>query len=590
MRIRTLTGFGNGYLLGRLPATNKMELWKLQTDDSFGSEPQAMWSRGGVLSGSHLPVGLDESLLEYDQNTTVAELYRLPFEARGWGLLKRGRSFNLTWGPLALGGRNIIALDKTHVLSWQLRDGSYSIARYTGDAAAPFERWNGLGPKPTLRRGYRWLALERSRLLEWHPGSRRYQVWSYDLARLPGDIFASQALASGEWPELAEEHDLLLVAPGKLAIWNRDLGSVEVRSYDPLGPDPLGGQVLNVTQDDRFRSLRSGFEKPPVSNVRRLVLVLQQGRSFDAYFGRYCRAPSGSNPACEEGPDCCEAMPELVGVDACQVLNTESDHQPHDSPACLAEKLQAWADHRLVASATCGDPKDFACVDASEVAGYAALAAQGTLADRYFASVADSASNNLVASSLVDASSSEAAPAVTRLLAAAGVPFAFYLSRAASWSPLLFEDGSWIHLRSLDEFADDVATEQLPVISIVMPDPDDVRSEAPGEPASLSSGIEFTRATAGAVAASPRYAAETLVLIAHLSGGGFYDHVRPPAARGGRVPMLALGRFVRKNRVSHALFDHASLAAFIRWNWLGGDVTPGLLELFDPTTLGTPLP
>src|SRR5690348_11216243 len=48
------------------------------------------------------------------------------------------------------------------------------------------------------------------------------------------------------------------------------------------------------------------------SAIEHVVLIVQENHTFDAYYGRYCTAPSGSNPACTTGPECCEAAPATV--------------------------------------------------------------------------------------------------------------------------------------------------------------------------------------------------------------------------------------------------------------------------------------
>src|SRR3954454_8487872 len=45
----------------------------------------------------------------------------------------------------------------------------------------------------------------------------------------------------------------------------------------------------------------------PISKIDHLVVIIQENHTFDSYFGRYCTAPTGSNPTCTDGPSCCEA-------------------------------------------------------------------------------------------------------------------------------------------------------------------------------------------------------------------------------------------------------------------------------------------
>ncbi len=81
------------------------------------------------------------------------------------------------------------------------------------------------------------------------------------------------------------------------------------------------------------------------------------------------------------------------------------------------------------------------------------------------------------------------------------------------------------------------------------------------------------------------YATDTLILLAWDEGGGFFDHVPPPAPievypagavsaglpvpYGKRVPVLALGVFSRAGQVSHVQMEHSSIVRFLEFNFLG---------------------
>jgi phospholipase C len=424
------------------------------------------------------------------------------------------------------------------------------------------------------------------------------------------------------WTELGEHDEILVLASNQIGIWHRDKGTLEVRAFDPLAADPLAGSVLGISQDDRLRSLPRAWERETKSRIRRLVLVFQQGRSFDSYFGHYCQAPPGSEPTCGEGPACCEGMPlAIAGADRCRQLNPEDDsYVPNASGACLREKMNSGAMDRFAAStvAGCGDPRDFACsqpgIVGNPIGAYHELARRGALADRYFASIADSAELNFIYFVLtgywpqIAGASFESVDALT---AYAQIPSALYLADPLSTfgqTEPYYYDGHWAYFRYLDELAYDIASEQLPAISIAIAGPD--ANEAPGRPASLTDGIAFATGIAKQIAESPRYAEETLVIITHFTSGGFYDHVSPPppppstidpanVPYGPRVPFLALGAGVRPNHVSHVPLEHSSLTRFIEWNWFDGQTgqlgfrdqfVNNLGSLFDPAATGIAVP
>ena len=71
------------------------------------------------------------------------------------------------------------------------------------------------------------------------------------------------------------------------------------------------------------------------SNIKHLVVLVQENHTFDSYFGQYCSAPTGSQPSCNEGPACCEAGPATDPTGALPVVlddfangGFDPDHSP----------------------------------------------------------------------------------------------------------------------------------------------------------------------------------------------------------------------------------------------------------------------
>jgi phospholipase C len=130
------------------------------------------------------------------------------------------------------------------------------------------------------------------------------------------------------------------------------------------------------------------------------------------------------------------------------------------------------------------------------------------------------------------------------------------------------------------------------------------KNEHPGYGDTVSQGVAFVQGVVNAVLAS-NYASSTLVLVTWDEGGGFYDHVAPPAPSavdmqpyGTRVPLLAIGPFARQNFVSHVVMEHSSILKFIEWNFLGATgqlaardaVVNNIGSLLDPAATGAPVP
>jgi phospholipase C len=152
------------------------------------------------------------------------------------------------------------------------------------------------------------------------------------------------------------------------------------------------------------------------------------------------------------------------------------------------------------------------------------------------------------------------------------------------------------------QLAQDIAANALPNVAFVKPL--QYHDEHPGYATTISQGVTFVTGVVDSIEASP-YANSTLVLLTWDEGGGYYDHVAPPAddaadgrPYGTRVPILAMGRFARKNFVSHVVMEHSSIVKLIEYNFLHATgqlaardaVVANLGSLLDPVETGIVIP
>jgi phospholipase C len=371
----------------------------------------------------------------------------------------------------------------------------------------------------------------------------------------------------------------------------------------------------------------------PQTSIRHVVIIVQENHTFDNHFGRYCTAPSGSSPTCNEGPACCEAAPAtdpngtpLGNLDdvACQGFS------PDHTSACESAEMNGGKMDMFGAGASgCSDPRNVATSDPAIMKPYWDLAATGAIADRYFQPIigASSANDMYMARAgfvfddnsespqgavgvqcSLGASAQKQYPEQTigDLLDAAGVPWTYYTGGYAaqaeataqgtcapgpaectlSFYPCTFDPSDVpfeyyassrdnpAHVADDTQFVADLDGGKLPAVSFVRAV--GYLSEHPGQLTKLSTGVAYVKSMIDAVAASP-YHASTLVILTYDEGGGYFDHVAPPPAStvdgkpyGTRLPFLAVGPFAKKNFVSHVVMEHSSLVKFIEWNFLGG--------------------
>ena len=185
----------------------------------------------------------------------------------------------------------------------------------------------------------------------------------------------------------------------------------------PSGQAACGGTCIDVTADDENcggcgkvcpGAQHCGGGVCRDSNIKHVVLIVEENHTFDSYFGRYCTAPAGSNPTCTSGPACCERAPDkepsgaspIVLTDA-ENFRTDRDHQQ----ACEIQQINGGKMDRFVTGASgadtcagvgpsCSSPNNFALSNASTVGAYWALASNNALADRYFQPIAGGTSSN----------------------------------------------------------------------------------------------------------------------------------------------------------------------------------------------------
>jgi phospholipase C len=122
---------------------------------------------------------------------------------------------------------------------------------------------------------------------------------------------------------------------------------------------------------------------------------------------------------------------------------------------------------------------------------------------------------------------------------------------------------------TVSQFEKDLVTNSLPSISWVMPlgGTEDF-SQHPSQ--NVTEGEVWLNGVVSHVMESG-YWNSTAIFITYDEGGGYYDHVPPPSLDGVqlgfRIPLFVISPFSKENYVSHSIMNHASILAFIDYNW-----------------------
>jgi phospholipase C len=330
--------------------------------------------------------------------------------------------------------------------------------------------------------------------------------------------------------------------------------------------------------------------------IDHIVVLMQENRSFDHYFGRL--RPRGRNAA--EGPPKGASNPDPLGGPPIEPF--------HQKAACeVADLAHSWnASHAqyddgvmdgfTATNVDAADPSGSRALGfykKKELAYYFKLYRTFAIGDRYFASVLGPTYPNreylMLATSfgrirnILD--HSDAPKSIFESLDEAGVSWKIYYEQIPFGGLLPYVSAHPDNVVKIEQFAPDAAAGTLPSVSFVDPKffGSSVVESDEHPPASVQTGQAWAAQQIATLLASPLWPYSALFLT-YDEHGGFYDHVPPPPAcppdaippdleegdteaafdrYGFRVPVVVVSPYARKHFVSHVVHDHTSILRFI---------------------------
>lgn len=311
----------------------------------------------------------------------------------------------------------------------------------------------------------------------------------------------------------------------------------------------------------------------PITHV---VVLMQENRSFDHYFGRLWR--SGQPEA--EGFPSNFTNPDAAGQRV-PPFHLPTTCFPRDPPHQWRAVRAQWNQGQMNGFVTSADDDDgdgrwaMGYYDATDLPFYHWLAGTFALGDRYFSAALGGTWPNRQFLYTARAQTARAPSGMLRgartifdLLDEGRVPWRVYTDGPLRQDCIGWQPGA----RGVEKSAAFLAalrTGTLPPVSFLDPGDED---EHP--PADVQRGERWARFLYGELVRSPLWP-RLVVFLTYDEGGGFFDHVAPPAAcapdetrpeldrRGVRVPILAISPWARPHHVSHVENDHASILRFI---------------------------
>ncbi len=362
--------------------------------------------------------------------------------------------------------------------------------------------------------------------------------------------------------------------------------------------------------------LRSALAAAPTkhspSAIKHVVVLMQENRSFDHYFGTL-RGVRGfdDRTALRRRRGNVFAQP-----DANAACVAPYRHATSDGIVDLDHSWQgthaAWNDGRCDAWVKAKGAASMAYLDRATIPFHFALADAFTVCDHYFCSVMGSTNPNRLYlwSGTCDPNGVAGGPAIDNSLRdfrwttyperlqRAGVDWKIYQNTGDNYDDNALawfrefqhaKPGTPLHQRGMasvprvhgDTCADivwaiesDVTNGRLPFASwIVAPES---CSEHPSH--SPQRGADFIARVLSALTSDPDVWASTVLLVNYDENDGFFDHVQQPVAPSGtrdefvngmpiglgpRVPMLVVSPFSRGGHVCSQVFDHTSVIRFM---------------------------
>ncbi|HMC08976.1 MAG TPA: alkaline phosphatase family protein, partial [Actinomycetota bacterium] len=341
-----------------------------------------------------------------------------------------------------------------------------------------------------------------------------------------------------------------------------------------------------------FPHLPPGTDTLPA--IDHIVVLMMENHSFDNYFGML-----GRGDGFRLGPD---GMPTSSNPDAAG-NRVRAYHAP-DLCQNHGGVSQSWnASHRawdngandgfVIASS----PQAIAYYRAEDLPFYYGLAGTFPVCDRYFSSVLAQTYPNrrfLMAGTALG-QVGDPAPSLTDA-PPNGTIFDRLDDHGISWKNYFVDlpttalfpyqlTKSPGKVLPVAAFLLDASLGTLPAVSLVDPQSSVASEESPQD---IAFGAAYASAIVHAVLTGPAWP-RTVLIFTYDEGGGYYDHVPPPAAvppdaippaihvppdlpggydhYGFRVPTVIVSPWARPNYVSHEVHDHTSILKLIETKW-----------------------
>ena len=337
---------------------------------------------------------------------------------------------------------------------------------------------------------------------------------------------------------------------------------------------------------------------PRLRDLQHIVVLMQENRSYDSYFGalQRSRLRAGKPKRATNNPNPADPSQRIEPFHAS--ANCEVADLNHDWTGTHAEidngRMDGFTGQNVVPADPTGG-RAMGYYDRSDLPFYYGLAGTFGVGDRYFASVPGPTYPNrfyeMAGTSFghiendLPPEGGWPQPTIFGRLSQAGISWKVYYAQVPT--AVFFADvrAHMDQVQPIAQYFADAAAGALPQVAFVEPAYIGTVSEESDEhpPANPQVGQQFTATVVQALMQSRDWRSSAFILT-YDEHGGYYDHVAPPKAPvpdavpptlgpgdapaafdhyGVRVPFVVASPFSKPHFVSHRVSDHTSILALI---------------------------
>ena len=367
---------------------------------------------------------------------------------------------------------------------------------------------------------------------------------------------------------------------------------------------------------------RGGRQTSPFRDLQHIVVLMQENRSFDEYFGALpgTRQPASRSRARSGNPN--PVDPSSVIAPFHQSAGCEVDDLNHAWTGTHAEIDDGRMDGFTAQNVVPADPtgsRAMGYYDNRDLPYYYRLASTFGVGDRYFASVPGPTYPNrfyeMAGTSFghiendLPPEGGWPQPTIFGRLSQAGITWKVYDAQFATATFFADVKAHMDQVQPIAQYFADAAAGTLPQVAFIEPTYIGTVTQESDEhpPANSQVGQQFTANVIQALMSSRDWRSSAFILTFD-EHGGYYDHVAPPAAPapdgippmlgpldvpagfdhyGVRVPFVVASPFSKAHFVSHRVSDHTSILAMVEHRFGLPPLTQrdakadALLEYFD---------